>query len=1140
MPHVEMGVLGPGVAYVDGVPVALSASRLRGLVSVLTLWRGQTVPAERIIDVLWRGWPSPGAANTLQGYVASARRVLEPDRRPRAAPAVLLHEAGGYRLDVGPEQVDAGRFESAVLRAQEFVRSFPDPMRPTVLSDGTAAEVLQADLDAAFAWWRGDAYADLGDYAAAATERRRLESLRVDARTARVIGDLALGRTSAAATRLEELVSAHPLREQLWGLWAVTLVRGDRQAHALEVLGRLRATLNEELGIDPSPAIAQLHEDVLRQEPGLLGAVASSSRRPTGDRTLPAGPPPTSAPPTSAPAQRRQDLARPHRAPLVGRDEELAVLKEAARAAAHGHVQFCCVTGEAGIGKSRLTTELTRWVRDGALANVAIVRCVDDDGAPPLWSLTKALSQLSRQTAIELPEFPALTDAGAARGEEAVGAGRFAVCEAVLDFVRKVTRTTPLLLVVEDAHWSDPTTLRVLRHIVEHAVDVPLMLLVNRRPEEARASTSDLDLALARAGGRWLQLVGLTFEQVAALAEQLVEETVPAGEIAELHARSGGNPLYVTELLRSRGLQQHQLPASLAQLIRGRLAVLPSDTVRGLQVAAVAGRTFSPELVAGAVPTAGTSDLLAVLEPARLAGIVHERRDGTWVFDHALIRDAVLEEVRPTQLSTWHAQMAAALEPATGDARARGEVARHWRAAGPQYAARAWRATAAAADRAETVFAFPEAAQLLAEALRAQRLDLASTDLERFELLERRAGACRYSSDWNGAAVAVIEAIAVAERIDAPALAARAATSLPVGSIWHVQRYGTVSGDLVHALRRSLALVDPADGALRCRILLTIATASFYVATAYELDDLVEEALVIAGSSADAELRCLALQQAYSARWRPPTAEWRLEAASEALGLARVAGNLRFEATCGALLAISLVETGRVEKARAVMTRALDLADRHGLTTVAMTLELLRQPLLVLAGRDAEAERSLGRVRELQDLVTDSNLPVAIAAAQLFAMMWQGRAEEFAAAAASGASDPGSPLELFAVMALLRLGSNEAAEALYASMPVPEPDETYMGMIVAAASAEVALRLQVPALSQRMYDWLRPFSGGVASAGSTTVVGPVDAFVALAAAGSGRADDASRYADQALEQCRRWGMPRVATWLAGLRESYGF
>ncbi|MCD4532830.1 AAA family ATPase [Nocardioides sp. cx-169] len=1131
---VELGILGPTLAIVDGAPASLSARRLRSLLAALVLWRGQATRAERLIDVLWQGAPSPGAANTLQGYVASLRRTLEPQRRPRAAPSILLHEPGGYRLDLGADQIDAERFESAVDAGRSFLQRFPDPTRPHLTAAGSAAgsaaEALQADLAEAMGLWRGEAYADLEDFTPAATERRRLETLLVDVRTADVVVDLTLGRSARAASVLEELITLHPLREQLWGMWAVALVRNDRQAHALEVLGRLRTTLADELGIDPSPQIARLHEAVLRQDPSVLGVPASP---PAAPPTLPAKAPPISA---GAPdvAAGSAPLA-PNGPPFVGRDRELKWLQDGMRAAAGGHPQFFLLWGEAGVGKSRLTTELVRWVRTQGLALTATVRNVESDSAPPLWALLRTLGELSEATGIAVPTIAQDVEV---EGDEAAGAGQFALDDQLATFVRHVARARPLLLVVEDAHWSDPSTLRVVRHLVEHALDLPLMVVITRRSEDETAAAAALSTTVTRCGGTWVHLQGLTSMDVRQLADHLTDPVLSDDELKEIQERSGGNPLFVSELLRAAGQQGSHLPASLAGLVHRRLQALPDDTARLVQVAALLGREFT--VGALALATDSSSDLLPVIEPARLAGILRERTGGTWTFAHALVRDAVVDAMRPSERGGWHARIAASLDSTAADAFTRSEVARHWRAAGPHHAAQAWRSTASAAGRAHQLFAFHEEAGLLAEALASQRVDASSTDLERFDLLERRATACRLSSDWDQAATAVIEAIAMAERMDRPELAARAATSLPEGSIWHVQRYGTVSADLVHALHRCLALADPDDVVLRCRLLLTIAQESYYIATHDELDTYVEQALAIADEVPDPELQCLALQQAYSARWRPGTVQWRIDIASRGLGLARAAGSLRFEATCGALHAIALVEAGRLTEAQVVMAQALDLATRQEFATVVAILELLRVPLKLLAGRDDEASASLRRVVGLQERITGSNLPAAIAGSQMLAMMWQGRASDFVAAVTQSPPDQEAPIELTAVLILFRLGLDEAAHAHYASMPALEPDGTYMGMLVAAVSAEVALHLGRRPLSERMYEWLQPYSGGVASAGSTAVLGPVDAFLALAAAGSGRPAQAAAHAESALEQCSRWGMSRATSWLSDLRERYHF
>ena len=113
---IDLDVLGPSAARVRDTRVPLGAPKLRSLLGLLVLWRDRPVPADRLIDVLWRGSPPPGAGNTLQGYVADLRRRLEPERRARSTSTVLLHESGGYRFTDGAADVDADRFEAAVQR----------------------------------------------------------------------------------------------------------------------------------------------------------------------------------------------------------------------------------------------------------------------------------------------------------------------------------------------------------------------------------------------------------------------------------------------------------------------------------------------------------------------------------------------------------------------------------------------------------------------------------------------------------------------------------------------------------------------------------------------------------------------------------------------------------------------------------------------------------------------------------------------------------------------------------------------------------------------------------------------------------------------------------------------------------------
>ena len=193
-------------------------------------------------------------------------------------------------------------------------------------SDERSPERAAAALTRALELWRGEPYPDLPDLASAQTERRRLVEQRMAAIEALAEARLALGQHAAMIGWLHELVAAHPLRERLWGLLMRALYRGGRQAEALAAFARLRATLVEELGADPTPGLQALHERILRHE-------EETPPRPARGPRL-------GAPPL-------------HLTRLVGRDREITYLTSAL-----GSHRLVTLTGPAGSGKTRIAAEL--------------------------------------------------------------------------------------------------------------------------------------------------------------------------------------------------------------------------------------------------------------------------------------------------------------------------------------------------------------------------------------------------------------------------------------------------------------------------------------------------------------------------------------------------------------------------------------------------------------------------------------------------------------------------------------------------------------------------------------------------------------------------------------------------------------
>jgi DNA-binding SARP family transcriptional activator len=244
---VEYRVLGPLEASVDGRPARLGPPKQRATLALLLCQPNTVVPIARLIDALWAD-PPGSAANQVQGYVSRLRKALGKHAIETRGAGYVLHVAGGA--------LDLQLFEDL---ARDGSRA---------LERGEAGEASAA-LGRALALWRGPALADLADEPQLDTVSGRLEELRVLALERRVEADLALGRHDDVVAELERLVDDHPLRERPRGLLMTALYRSGRQAEALEAFRVARATLIEELGIEPSAWLVDLHGAILRHDPGL-------------------------------------------------------------------------------------------------------------------------------------------------------------------------------------------------------------------------------------------------------------------------------------------------------------------------------------------------------------------------------------------------------------------------------------------------------------------------------------------------------------------------------------------------------------------------------------------------------------------------------------------------------------------------------------------------------------------------------------------------------------------------------------------------------------------------------------------------------------------------------------------------------
>jgi DNA-binding SARP family transcriptional activator len=258
---VRYRLLGPVAALVDGRTVDLGGPRQRGVLVVLLTQAGSVVPASRIVDAVWGDEPPASAANLLQRSISQLRKAVGRD--------AIETRGDGYVLRLELDALDLHVFER-LARAGTVA-----------LHDGRHAEAAGV-LREALGLWHGTALADLADQPFLEHEGARLEEMRVLARERTVEADLGCGRHADALAEAEELVRAHPLRERPRELLMRALYGTGRQAEALEVYRRTRATFVDELGIEPGPVLRALEQAILRHDASLAtssgGAPASVDR----------------------------------------------------------------------------------------------------------------------------------------------------------------------------------------------------------------------------------------------------------------------------------------------------------------------------------------------------------------------------------------------------------------------------------------------------------------------------------------------------------------------------------------------------------------------------------------------------------------------------------------------------------------------------------------------------------------------------------------------------------------------------------------------------------------------------------------------------------------------------------------------
>ena len=1112
----RVGILGAAEARLDGAPVDLGPRKQRALVAALALHGGRPVPPDTLVDLLWGDAPPAAVTATLQGYVARLRRALEPDRAPRTPSQVLVTEGSGYALALGEDALDAARFEALVGSVHQRLGAggiTTAPASPDLEADF-------ADLNAALSLWRGVPYAELEDAPAAQAERARLEELRVIALEDRAVAALGLGRHAMVAGELEVLTSTYPLRERLWGLRALALTRAGRQADALEVLRQVRDLLTEELGLEPGAELRALQASLLQQDPALQW------HEPLGERASTVIPEPAD-PVAPGPARATESTW-----PLVGRDDQLAALVGLLDQPGD-QPAFAVVTGDPGIGKSRLCAELAAAAR-GMGVTVVAGRCSQDEGAPPLYPWARVLSELGH----ELPSLPA-----------AVGSGddsaRFRAWEAIAHTVLEAAREHHLLVVLDDLHWADTSTLRVLRLLAESADTGRLMVVATWRHEPPPTGLlAEVAETLARRHALRLELSGLSAEEAAEIVTSVVDARPTAAEADALRLRTDGNPFFLVEYARlareggdlSALLAEENPPAAVHDVLVRRIAVLPESTAKALRVAAVVGRQFDLATLAMALDVA-EDDVLDDLDPALEAGLVREDGVDRLRFAHALVRDTVYGGLTQSRRGRIHVRVAEVLDGLPGRET---EVARHWLAAGPQHAGRAWRAGLPAARAARRVYAHDEAADVLKAAVEAMADDASATQVDEYSLLLELAGALQGTGDWVGLRVVVHRALVVAEELDDADRLLAAASMLTTNALWQAGYYGQVDHEVISMLRKALDGLPAGDSVARCRGMVSLASEIYYGSTHLEREALCLEAVAMARRLQDRGVLLWCLITLCLGVWRPGTAALRLETTAEAAALAEDLGDRVSLSTALVLGASAAAELGRVDELDDLMARARSqaVAERHlyGL----LVLDGLETPWQAMRGNFARVDELVAEMTLLHERTSLTQSGDAVMGALLMKIIWGQQEAELRLVLDQLDGVTVMPVESSKAAMMCRVGMVDEAREYLADKSIDLSPHWWFSTMVAALAAEAALHTGLTDLAAEAYEALSDFRGQPACGGSGTSLGPVDGFLAMAALATGERDLATRHADDAARLCEEWRIPLAGRWFAEVRETFGY
>lgn len=846
-------------------------------------------------------------------------------------------------------------------------------------------------------------------------------------------------------------------------------------------------------------------------------------------------------------------VARRRARPFVGRARELDELGLALAGAGAGHGSLLLISGEPGIGKSRLMEEVAARAEELGW-RVLTGRCWEGGGAPAYWPWIQVVRAAGGEFDRLTPGWEAYGDTSDRRHRSAVSepvdpeAARFQLFDEVARFLARAAEERPCLIVLDDLHAADEPSLLLLRFLATAAPERSLLVLGSYREGEPKVrELADLFGDLARRGRR-ISLRGLSPDEVAEYIALMSADAPSEAVVARISDVTGGNPFFIGEVVRtllSEGRftgadrsAELRLPEEVRALIRRRVAGLSPEAVSTLRLAAVVGRSFDLRVIAPTT-TLSPGRIRDVLAETVRSGVIVEDRElpGSYAFVHDLVRATLYEDLPSTRRMELHRTVGAVLEDlfrANLDPHL-AEIAHHLVQSAPlEGPERALDYSIRAAERARSVLAYEDAARLYARAL--ELLGPTEQAPERHaELLLQLGEVQARAGDEGNARRSFEQAAAIARRAGATETLANAALGYQMGAgpariglgglLLTVRFEAGATG--IALLEQALEALPKADHPLRARVLARLATELYPTEFRDRRLALSQQAFDMALRLGDSQALVEALHGRHWATLAPDSVHERLSNAQQMLVAATGAGN----------------EEAAFLARHARLHCFLELCDVQGVDTeleaMAKLAGRIRQPFhlwhtaclrgmrSLLDGRLTEAEREVRDALEIGRVRENETVSYMFEYAQLVAIRWaQGRLGEVRSQIDEhGDRFRGIPRWRDA-LAAAELGDERAARTeveRHARDGFSHLPRDGLWLLHLCSLAQACVLIEDRPRAALLYDLLAPFADRNAISVSTVLFGPVAMRLGMLATLLERWEEAEEQFGRALERCEAMG-----------------